>query len=250
MKIDKRIKYKLILDVETAGDVAKNPLVYDIGGAVTDGKGRIYETFSFLVSEIFNDDALMRSAYYFNKLPLYFLKLERGEIELKDFKSIKWYITNLLDKYNIKEIGAYNSNFDFGALNNTYQELFNFPYFFEYRHNSIKKICIWHIATQTIFLQKTFPKWAIENGYYSKSGNIKTSAEVAYRWIYKDTDFIEEHTGLSDVLIEVEILAHCIRQKKKMNKWINPYCWRIPQTFHKQKIFDLGMNELKKLVTD
>lgn len=248
-KIDKRKKYILVLDVETAGDVAKNPLVYDIGGAITDRKGNIYETFSFLVTEIFADDALMRSAYYASKIPLYHLKLERGEIELKDFRSIKWYITNLIDKYKVKEIGAYNSTFDFKALNNTYNELFNYPYFFEYRHNQLKKICIWHIATQTIFLQKTFPSWAIENGFYSKSGNIKTSAEIAYRWINKDTDFIEEHTGYADVLIEVEILAHCLKQNKKMKKGLNSYCWKIPQMFHKQKIYDLGMDELKKLVT-
>ncbi|MCB7071799.1 hypothetical protein LIZ76_18065, partial [Caldibacillus sp. 210928-DFI.2.22] len=69
--------------------------------------------------------------------------------------------------------------------------------------------CIWHMACQTIFSQKSFPKWAFENGYYSKAGNLKTNAEVAYNWMMKTTDFVEEHTGLADVYIETAIMAWC-----------------------------------------
>ena len=41
MKIDKRKKYYLVLDVETANTL-EQPLVYDIGYSVVDKKGNIY----------------------------------------------------------------------------------------------------------------------------------------------------------------------------------------------------------------
>jgi hypothetical protein len=46
---------------------------------------------------------------------------------------------------------------------------------------------------------------------------------VLYKFISKDFDFVENHTGLEDVMIEKEILAYCYRQHKPMRKklWEN-----------------------------
>ena len=52
MKIDKRKHYILVLDTETANSL-DDPLVYDIGFAVADTKGHIYERFSFIVIKVF-----------------------------------------------------------------------------------------------------------------------------------------------------------------------------------------------------
>lgn len=249
MKIDKRKNYILVLDVETAGDVEKNPLCYDIGFVVADKQGNIYEQFSYAIQEIFDDSALMRSAYYYNKLPLYHQKISQGIMRVKPLRYVRKVILNLIEKYNIKDVAAYNAYFDFvKALNNTWQELTNYPYFFPYDVSKNLKInCIWHMACQTIFSQKTFPSWAIENGFYSKAGNLRTNAEVAYNWLMKTDDFVEEHTGLEDVLIEVQIMAWCFKQKKKMSKKINRMCWRIPSQVHKEKIFEINMKELASL---
>lgn len=43
-------------------------------------------------------------------------------------------------------------------------------------------------------------------------------AEVIYRYLTGNIDFIESHTGLEDVMIEKEIFAHCNRQHKKMRR--------------------------------
>lgn len=246
MKIDKRKKYILVLDVETAGDVEKNPLCYDVGFVVTDKKGKIYESFSYAIEEIFDDDAVMRSAYYYNKLPLYHQKIASGVMKLKPFRYVRRVILNLIEKYNIKTVAAYNAYFDFvKALNNTYCELTNYRYFFPYDVSQKLEVnCIWHMACQTIFSQKSFPSWAIKNGYYSKAGNLKTNAEVAYNWMLKSSDFVEEHTGLADVYIEAQIMAWCYKQHKKMNRKINRMCWRIPTKTHKDKIDELNIKEL------
>ena len=63
MKIDKRKNYYLTIDTETANGF-DDPIVYDIGGAIHDKKGNIYETFSFVIYEtIYGIKDLINSAY-------------------------------------------------------------------------------------------------------------------------------------------------------------------------------------------
>ena len=52
------------------------------------------------------------------------------------------------------------------------------------------------------------------------NGQVRKTAEILYRYISGEADFTEKHTGLEDVLIETQILAHCYRQHKKMNKYL------------------------------
>lgn len=56
---------------------------------------------------------------------------------------------------------------------------------------------------------------AIKNNWLTDANNFKTSAEIGYRFITGNVDFIEEHTGLEDVLIEIEIMAYALRQNKR-----------------------------------
>ena len=46
----------------------------------------------------------------------------------------------------------------------------------------------------------------------------RATAEILHRYLTGDNAFAESHTGLEDVLIEKDILAHCFRQHKKMRK--------------------------------
>ena len=68
----------------------------------------------------------------------------------------------------------------------------------------------------------------------SEAGNIQTSAENCYKFLTNSIDFVESHTGLEDVEIEVAIMAECYKKHKKMSKKINPACWRIPQRKRKE----------------
>lgn len=221
-KIDKRKKYVIVLDVETA-NMAEDALVYDLGFGVYDKQGNEYESYSKVITNIFDKEKdLMQSAYYSEKLPQYYEQLEKGTRERIGILQAKKFIREVMEKYGINEIYAYNANFDLTALNRTirYVTKSKVRYFFPY---GTKVCCIWHMACQVLCTQKTFLKQGIRND----NGNLITNAERVYSYI-KNVDFQEEHTGLEDTRIEAQIMAWCFKQHKKMNRNINRVCWRIP----------------------
>lgn len=124
-KYDRRRKYFLVLDCETAtlphainyiGEERKNiaiakPLIYDLGWQVIDYQGRVYAKKNFLISEIFSVPAVFDTAYYAEKRPLYLEKLDKGEIMLTDWRTA---VRELIEDMDACEaVGAYNSMFDF-----------------------------------------------------------------------------------------------------------------------------------------
>ena len=223
MKIDKRKKYVLVLDVETA-NITEDALVYDLGFGVYDKKGNEYESYSFVIRDIFdNEKDLMQSAYYAKKLPQYYEDLKNGTRQRKYLLETKKIIREVMEKYNIKEVYAYNANFDLTALNKTirYVTKSKVRYFFPF---GTQICCIWNMACQVLCTQRTFLKQLVVN----EKKNFLTSAERVYSYITNQKDFEESHTGLEAVRIEAKIMAKCFAQHKKMNKNIYRRCWEIP----------------------
>lgn len=227
--LDKRKKYFLVVDVETANSL-DDPMVYDVGFLVGDKQGNIYEKYCFSVSEMFDHyQNLLKSAYYADKLPSYTIDEQNGQRIKTSFFSVRKVFIDVMKKYNIHEVYAYNVSFDRRALNITqrYLSMSKYRWFFPY---GTKFSCIWHMACTTLLQQKTFKKKAKVKGWKTASGlNISTNAETVYRYITGEDNFIEQHKGIDDVLIEYEILLRCIRQHKKMKKNINLACWRLVQ---------------------
>ena len=108
MKIDKRKSYYLILDVETTNNVMlkgapNDGLVYDIGFVIADKKGNIYAKRSFAIKEIFDWKELMSTAYYKNKLPKYYEKLAKGQMEKISIWEARKRIKSAMEYFNISE---------------------------------------------------------------------------------------------------------------------------------------------------
>ena len=225
--IDKRRRYIMVLDVETAGGL-ENPLVYDIGYAITDKKGNIYESRSFIIKEIFEDKKLMSSAYYAEKVPMYEKEIAEGKRTVVSFKEMRSDLIELLEKYNVHTISAYNLNFDKRALGNTMKYLTGYKKFLTEGQKNLNMLCIWSLACEVLYTQKTFRKVAESQGWTTEKGNLKTSAEIGHRYINKDYDFEESHTGLEDVFIEIGIMERCFRQNKTHKSGILANPWRIP----------------------
>ena len=216
-KIDKRRHYVLMLDTETANSI-EQPFVYDLGWAVIDTKGYIYRTRQFLVADIFLDEKeLMQSAYYAEKIPLYWERVRKGEIVLRQFANIRKALLADMAEFEISEVCAHNARFDVNALNTTQRWLTKSKYRFFFPFGTE----IWdtmRMAENTICQQKLYRQFCERNGYLCKNGTVRKTAEILFRYINCDTSFIEEHTSLADVLIETQILAKCFRQHKPMRK--------------------------------
>ena len=230
MKVDKRKKYIMVVDVETTNNqigvknAPNDGLVYDLGFTITDKKGNIYAKRSFAIKEIFNDKNLMNTAYYKNKLPLYYDKIAKKQMEVISIWEARKRVKTAIEYFNIIEIYAYNASFDFTTLNNTVRYISGSGcrWFFPYG----TQICdIWNIACQVLGTQKTFQWENIRND----NNNLITNAERMFSYMSQDFDFEEEHTGLADALIETQILARCFRSHKSINKRINRSCWRLCQ---------------------
>ena len=231
--MSRRKEMFLVIDTETCNTV-EQPLPYDIGFAICDRMGNIAEERSYVVAETFRDmKDTMKSAYFAEKIPQYWEDIKNGTREIKSIYKIRKEVKDLMSKYNVKKVGAYNMGFDKRALNNVmrYTTKSFCRWFFPF---GTEFFCIWHLATQTLLQQKTFFKMAEKNGWFSEKGNLLTNAEVTYNYINKMSDFKEEHKGLEDVRIEIEIMAHCFKQHKKMNTNMNPSCWRLVQKAYKE----------------
>lgn len=220
-KIDRRRTYYIVLDTETCNGT-DNPYVYDIGFAVVDKNGTVYETRDFVIYEIYvGEKDLMKSAYYAEKLPQYEEELKNGIRKMVRLATAKRELENLCKEYNVKAIVAHNGKFDYNATNNTIRYLTNNneKYFYPY---GVEKYCSQKMAHDTICKQKTYIRFCEENGYLTnhKVPKVRETAEILYRYISRNNEFVERHTGLSDVMIEKDIFAKCMAQHKKMRKTI------------------------------
>lgn len=221
MKIDRRCKYMLVLDTETAtrdttkGIYGTNMLVYDIGGVVVNRKGEIFEQFSFIVKEVFFNHKMMENAYYYNKTPQYIIEASEGKRIIASWFEIKEYIYNLMEEYGITEVWAYNAIFDDGTLKRTNKDLGGDWGYFP-KGTTVK--CIMRLAECSICQQKMYNHFCMNHGYMTNHSNprCRRTAEIVYRYINGTNEFIEDHTALEDSYIEAKILAKCFRQHKKM----------------------------------
>lgn len=230
-KIDRRVHYILVVDTETANTLTRpdgrldmsNVLVYDCGWAVIDKSGNVYEEASFVNRDIFCDERdLMRSAYYANKIPRYIEDIRNGSRVMASTYEIKRAMLDVIDKYHIDTIAAYNARFDYSALNITqrYVTASRFRYWFPYG------LEIWDIlkmARDVIHNMPSYQAFCKEHNLYNANGGLSATAENIWRFISDNPEFQESHTGLEDVHIESRILAYCFRQKKPMRKklWEN-----------------------------
>lgn len=215
-----------ITDTETTNsylDIYGKPclqdsLVYDVAVAIIDNKGKVYDVKRFICEEIFHSQ-MMTSAYYANKIPQYLEAINNGDIEVLPIKEIRKRINAFLKSYNVKAIMAHNAKFDYRALNNTIRYLtgsknrFFFPY----------GLPIWDtqsMAHDTICKQKKYIKFCQTNNYMTKhkTPRPRETAEILYRYISNNNEFIEAHTGYEDIMIEKEIFAYCVKQHKRMKR--------------------------------
>ena len=214
-------KIILVLDTETC-DLQGH--VYDVGYTIADRKGVILTRKNWLVEEIFTDPNKMMGAFYARKLFSHYAPmLDAGTISLAPWSKIVAEMQADVDAFGVNVLAAYNLGFDRRVMRQTNELLGLGPIL-----PPMEQLDIWQFACETKLSQKAYKRIAEENGWVSSAGNIKTGAEFAYRFCSGDFGFIEDHTALSDAIIETKIMADCFATKRKVPYGIvNGSPWRI-----------------------
>lgn len=233
----------IILDTETANSI-ECPLCYDISFAVIDKKGKMYSQFSFVVQEIFcHEKDLMLSCYFADKISMYEQDLQEGKRLLRSIYDIQKTIYQVIKNFDIKAVMAHNAFFDYVALNNTLRYITKSKnrYFLPY------KIEIWDtlkMARQVFYTSKDYQTFCKKHSYLNKYQKPQLTAEVLYRYISKNNDFVEVHTGDEDIKIESVIFTECI----KFNPEVQKRLFRTEE--EKRKLEEeLAEKQRKKLLT-
>lgn len=204
----------LVLDTETTNSI-DDPIAYDIGFAIIDLTGKVFETYSFVVAETFLDKELMKSAYFADKIPQYWEDIKNGKRLLRKYRTIKFILSDVCKKYNIKKICAYNCRFDVRSGNLTQRFLTNSKnrYFYNY---GIEFMDILKLARQVLKNDDSYGEFCYNNNYLTKRGARRYTAEIVYKYLF-DNNFIEEHTGLADCLIEAKIMCELVKRNPEIN---------------------------------
>lgn len=228
---------------EAKGQIAlTKPLIYDLAWAIVDSDGNVTNKESFLISEIFSQPQIFETGYYAEKKPIYLKMLKNREIKMVSWFQAESALKQALE--GIENVGAYNAMFDYkkaiaftkAYIKNLYSS--NFYIWEEKQAQSCLRIAnkepakkstpinketfwlgrkpykifdIWAMACKTILNTDEYRKFCLDSGYHSKM-YFKSSAEIAYRFLTQNHDFIESHTALSDVEIETEIFMKIIRE--------------------------------------
>lgn len=204
------MSYYVMLDTETTNSI-DDPIAYDIGFAVIDEKGNIFETFSFAVAEVFLDKELMSSAYFADKIPQYWDEIQSGERELRKLNTIRKTLKKVCEKYNVEAIVAHNARFDYRSITLTQRYLTSskYRYFLPYG------IEIWDtlkMSREVFKNDDSYGEFCYQNDFITKRGIRRYTAEILYKFLTSDVSFEEAHTGLEDVKIEAVIFAECLRR--------------------------------------
>jgi hypothetical protein len=209
--LENKLKENYILIVDTEAIDLNKPFIYDIGLIVAkQNENGTYESVvenSFIIKQVYQNKELFNTAYYGNKRPKY-VKMLKGKTSVqKYYGHAMRYIKAIIKQYDIKNVYAYNCWFD--------KKAFEFTSAFYKQKNAFKGLWwndIQAIANNFIHSELDYNDFCVKNNYITEKGNLKCNAEITYKFITNNNNFIEDHMGLSDSRIELKILNNAIKK--------------------------------------
>lgn len=211
----------IVLDTETTNSL-DDPIVYDVGFAVVDENGKIFEKHSYVVADVFLDCDLMSYAYFAEKIPQYWEDIKSGRRKLRRFSTIYFILRDVCEQYGVKKIFAHNARFDYLSLTTTQRYLTGSKYRF-FLPWGVEVCDTLKMSREVLKNNADYRSFCEKNGFVFGNNQLRFTAEVIYRFLTGNVDFEESHTGLEDVLIEKEILRYClnVNPNVKMKLWEN-----------------------------
>lgn len=205
----------MMIDTETTNDI-DCPIVYDVGYQLFSLEEGVLLERSFVNADVFLDKDLMSTAFFADKIPTYWEEIKSGQRILKRWFNIKRQIAEDCALFDVKYVCAHNAMFDNRALNTTqrYQTTSKFRYFLPYGLTWLDTLKM----SRTILKENdSYGEFCSNNDYVTKNGQRRYTAEIIYRWLSGENEFIESHTGLEDVKIERKIFEYCLSQNPEID---------------------------------
>lgn len=201
----------MVVDVETTrpGKDKKQHL-FDVSFSIYSQETGIIGTAGYIIQENQN-----RVPYYVDRITRYTQYVEQGNYAVATFSQVMDSIAKVIEKYDVRYVTAYNASFDWGQIQKAC-ELFGASYPF----TNVAKFDIMTAFAETIGRRNTYHKFCQDNGFLTEAGRCQIKAEVAYRYLVNNPQFVEEHTGYADSIIECYILERVLKQRKRLTKRI------------------------------
>jgi len=206
----------LVIDNETVNDINKGEknYPYDISIMVIDSEGKILFKYTLVISEIYEDEIKMSSAFYGNKRPFYDDMLDilsdTKDANKKYFKEVSMdyaitFIERVIKKYKCKYLYAFNVSFDFKSIMYLHELA-------KRKSKTFHKLTLIDIRIMFLRMLVDFPKFRKQyfrfckkHNFLTEKGFIKTDVETIMRFYKKNPNFKEKHNGLDDLKQEIKI---------------------------------------------
>lgn len=200
----------VVFDTETTN--LEKPFCYNIGYVIVNT-----DTYEMLVKrdcvveQVWHNPMLFTTAYYADKREKYVAAMRSRKATMAKYGYICQSMIRDFIKYNVEGAYAFNSPFD--------DKVFTYNCEWFKCNNPFDNMPIFDIRgyVHHFMVDDNFKAFCEEHEYFTDSGNYSTTAETMYRYLTGNTEFIEDHTALSDSEIESSILLKCIDNGAKVN---------------------------------
>ena len=205
----------MMIDTETTNSI-DDPIVYDVGFQVFDESGNVLEEASMVNADVFLDSDLMASAYFADKIPMYWEDIKMGARELMAWSRIKWRLFTAYQRHDCKIVCAHNARFDYRSLHLTQRYITSsqFRYVLPWGAEWVDTL---KMARNVLKNDDDYKQYCVTNGYMTANNQPRYTAEVLYRYITGKETFEEKHTALADVRIEKLIYFYCLSRDPEVD---------------------------------
>lgn len=203
-----------VTDIETGDtDDRLSKAAFDIAWKAIDRREKVYSKGSYIVKEAFEH----ATPWYRSKIGQYFQDVHDGHILPLTMQKIRQTYNNEVTRLKAKGhrviFAAYNAPFDARYLSETSRLILGVSFM----EQPIDILDIWDYWGSSVPMSYNGP-----HSLWSEAGNIRTTAEEAYRFEFNLPEFKEAHIAWRDVEIEADILLRTLRRKQAMHLVTNP----------------------------
>lgn len=193
----------LVFDTETV-DV-EHAFCYNVGYTIVniETREKLLKR-DYVIEQVWENKMLFSTSYYAEKKQLYINALRGRKASIKHWGHTMQRMIKDIQEFNVEFAYAFNSPFDVRVFDFN-SEWFKTSNALDY----VKTIDIRGLINKLLFSEE-YQAFCEENGLYTESGNYSGNAESLTKFIRQDIDFVEDHTALSDSLIEADIILYMI----------------------------------------